>query len=89
MDRSELESLPSHELHDRALSAARRRLDLGFLWSLIKAVPVAHAAEGNIEEADADIASLSALLNDALHSGEGEVAEGLRPLYIEYLEAHG
>lgn len=89
MERSQLETMSAHELHDRAVSVARRRLDLGFLWSLVKAVPVAHAAAGHVREADADIASVTALLNDVMHSGEGDVAEGLRPLYIDYLEAHG
>jgi hypothetical protein len=88
MDRVELERMSSRELHDRAVEVARRRLDVGFLWSLVKAVPVAQAAEGNIEQADADIASVTALLTDVVHSGEGDVADGLRPLYIDYLEEH-
>lgn len=88
MDRVELERMSSRELHDRAVDVARRRLDVGFLWSLVKAVPVAQAAEGNIEQADADIASVTALLTDVVHSGEGDVADGLRPLYIDYLEEH-
>ncbi|MFN2489485.1 MAG: hypothetical protein ABR529_07070 [Actinomycetota bacterium] len=89
MERRELEQMSSHELHDRAVDVARARLDVGFLWSLLKALPVAHAAEGDVRQADADIASVTSLLSDAVHSGEGEVADGLRPLYIEYLEAHG
>jgi hypothetical protein len=89
MDRSQLERMSSRELHDRAVSVARKHVDIGFLWSLVKAVPVAHAAEGHVGEADADIARVSALLNDLLHAGEGDVAEGLRPLYIDYLETHG
>ena len=28
------------------------------------------------------------MLDDYVHSGEGEVAEALRPLYIEYLVEH-
>ena len=30
----------------------------------------------------------AALISDALASGEGDVAEGLRPLYISYLKKH-
>ena len=88
MDRAELDQLSSHELHDRALEKAREHLDVAFVWRLLKAVPVARAATGNLREADADIASLSALLTDFVRSGEGEVADNLRPLYIDYLLAH-
>jgi hypothetical protein len=89
MDRAALEQMSSEELHDRALELARQRLDFGFLWSLVRAIPVAQAAEGHVREADADIASVTALLTDAMNAGEGDVAEGLRPFYIDYLEAHG
>jgi hypothetical protein len=89
MDRDQLDAMSSHELHDKALDLARRRLDVGFVWTLLKAVPVARAAAGEVREADADITSLSALLSDFVHSGEGEVADSLRPLYIDYLAAHG
>jgi hypothetical protein len=88
VDRSKLAKLTSHELHDRALELARDRLDVGFLWSLLKAVPVARATQGDLGEADADIASVSALLSDVVGSGQGDVAEGLRPLYIDYLANH-
>ncbi len=89
MDRGVLERMSSRELHDRAMEVARDRLDIGFLWSLLKAVPLAHAAEGHLKQADADIVSLTTLLTDVANSGEGDVADGLRPLYIDYLEAHG
>jgi hypothetical protein len=32
---------------------------------------------------------MSALISDALSSGEGETAEVLRPLYVDYLVKHG
>jgi hypothetical protein len=31
---------------------------------------------------------VSALISDALSSGEGDIAESLRPLYLDYLEKH-
>ena len=89
VDRAELESLPTEELHDRAIRAAVRRLDVGFLWRLLETIPAAEAAAGRIGEADVDILKLSALVGDALHAGEGEVGEVLRPLYLDYLEEHG
>jgi len=89
-DRAELEKLSSKELHDRAVRLAEHRLDAVFLWRLIKAIPVAEAAAGNLREAEADIAvgDLIPLLSDLDHSDEGPVAEALRPLYLDYLERH-
>ena len=84
----ELEELSSKELHDRAVHLAVRRLDAGFLWRLLRAIPAAEAATGNLDEATADTVALSALLSDLIGSGEGEVAEALRPMYLEYLRQH-
>jgi hypothetical protein len=88
VETDELEKMSSRELHDRALQVARHRFDVGFLWSVVKAIPIAHSAEGRVDEAGADIASVTRLLNDLVHSGEGDVADGLRPLYIDYLSRH-
>lgn len=87
MDRSELESLSSRELHDRAVGHAVRHVNIGFLWDLVKAMPAAEASVGHIEEARSDVVSVSALISDVMHSGdENELADALRPLYIDYLE---
>ena len=40
--REELEKLSSKELHDRAVRLAEHRLDLAFLWRLVKAIPAVH-----------------------------------------------
>ncbi len=88
MDRDELERLSSDELHDRAVSVATRHLDVGFLWTLVKAIPAAQAAAGHRDEAAADVASLTTLIRDSLHAGGGELGDALRPLYIDYLEQH-
>jgi hypothetical protein len=89
--REELEKLSSDQLHDRAMHLAERRLDVVYLWRLLKAIPVAEAAAGNLEEAQADIGvgDLVPLIHDFVHSDEGELAEAPRPMYIEYLEEHG
>jgi hypothetical protein len=88
--REELEQLPSKELHDRAIRLAEHRLDVRFLWRLLKAIPVAEAAAGNLSEAQADVGvgDLVPLIHDFVHSDEGKVAEALRPMYLEYLEQH-
>jgi hypothetical protein len=85
----DLEALSSRELHDRAVHRAVRHLDVGFLWQLLRELPAAEAAEGHEDVATGDAIKLSALISDALASGEGDLAEGLRPLYISYLEEHG
>jgi hypothetical protein len=84
----DLEALSSHELHDMAVRRALHHADVKFLWELLRAIPVAEAAEGEIGESEADATKVSALLADAVGSGEGEVAEALRPLYIDYLTKH-
>jgi hypothetical protein len=86
MNRADLEKLSSEELHDLAVSHAVRHADVGFLWKLVKAVPVAEAAVGHVDEAEADVVSLSSLITDVVTSGdEPEVRDALRPLYLEYL----
>lgn len=84
----ELENLSSKELHDRAIERAVRHLDVGFLWRLLRAIPAAQAAAGHPDQAEADVSHLSSIVNELAHSGEGEVADALRPLYLDYLRHH-
>ncbi len=83
--RDELEPLTSKELHDRALAKAARHVDVRFFWRLLEALPAAEAAVGEQDEAEADVMTLTGRLNDLTHSGDGELADALRPLYIDYL----
>jgi hypothetical protein len=87
--RDELDALSSRELHDLAVRRAVRHVDVEFLWELARAIPAAEASEGNAVEAGRDITKVTALLADAIDSGKGEVAEALRPLYLDYLVKHG
>jgi hypothetical protein len=86
--REELERLPSEDLADRALALARHRLDVGFFWELVRTVPEAEAAVGDIDRSKADVMWFSALLNDLGRADQGELAQALRPLYLDYLEKH-
>jgi hypothetical protein len=86
--RDELEALPSQELHDRATRLAWRRLDVGFLWNLLSTIPEARAAVGDEERAETDIVRPLALLNDLVDADRGELADALRPFYIDYLLLH-
>ena len=85
----ELDALSSRELHDRAVRRAVHHLDVEFLWDLLRAIPAAEASEGHDNEAGRDISKVTALLGDAIDSGEGDVADALRPLYLDYLVKHG
>jgi hypothetical protein len=84
-----LERLSSAELHDLAVKRALKHLDVGFFWKLLEILPAAEAAAGQIGDAAADVESLSARLDDLTDSGRGQVAENLRPFYLEYLREHG
>jgi hypothetical protein len=86
--RQDLEALPSSELHDRATRLAWRRLDVGFLWELLKTIPEARAAGGDEERSETDIMRPLALLNDLVDADRGDLADALRPLYVEYLIEH-
>jgi hypothetical protein len=86
--REELEALSSEELHDRATRHALRHADVKFFWRLLEALPAAEAAAGELDEAWTDVESLYGRLDDLRDSGEGEVADALRPLYLEYLLEH-
>jgi hypothetical protein len=83
-----LERLSSPELHDLAVSHAKRHLDVKFFYRLMKYLPTAEAAAGEWEEAETDILRLSAHADDVTDAGRGEVAEMLRPFYLEYLRKH-
>ena len=86
--RAELEALPTDELYRRARRRAASRLDLGFFWSLLRTIPAAEAAAGDVEEAEADVRSSVVRLGDLRHAGEGELGEALRPVYVDYLAKH-
>lgn len=87
-DGAELDELSAAELHRRAMDLARERRDVGFLWELLRAIPAAAAATGEVDRAEFDLFHGLSLLEEFTHAGEGEVGEALRPLYIEYLAGH-
>jgi hypothetical protein len=67
---------------------ALHHADLGFFWELLRAIPAAETLEGDVREAGEDLTKVSALLSDALTSGEGDLSDALRPFYIDYLTKH-
>ena len=86
--RDDLEALSTEELHDRAIETARKRLDVGFLWKLVKTLPVAEEVVGDDERSKVDIMRPLALINDFMDAGEGDLGEALRPMYVDYLQEH-
>jgi hypothetical protein len=84
-----LDQLTSEELHDLAVKRARNHLDARFFWRLMKLLPAAEAAAGEWEDVEADVQRMSAHIDDVTDAGRGEVADNLRPFYIEYLREHG
>ncbi|MGH2757599.1 MAG: hypothetical protein ACRDI3_07405 [Actinomycetota bacterium] len=84
----ELDRLSTRELHDRAFSVARRRLDVGFFWKLLEVVPAAEAAAGHMGEAEEDILSFAQRVQDVVHPDTTEEADAFRPIYTEYLLEH-
>ena len=84
-----LEALSSKELHDKAVSRAKRHVDVKFFWDLMRLLPAAEAAAGELDEAETDVMRLSAHVDDVSQSGEGEVGDMMRPFYLEYLRDHG
>jgi hypothetical protein len=88
-DANDLDERSSEELHDLAVRYALRHLDVGFFIRLMKTLPVAEAAAGEVDEAEADVFTLRAHVDDLTDSGRGEVAELMRPFYLDYLREHG
>jgi hypothetical protein len=83
-----LDRLSSQELHDLAVHRAKRHPDARFFYQLMKLLPVAEAGAGDFEKSENDIMRLSAHVDDVTDSGRGEVAELMRPFYLEYLRKH-
>jgi hypothetical protein len=67
--RAELEALPTEEVYLRARRRVARRLGARFLWTLLRSIPAAEAAAGEVEEAEADVRSGMARLNDLRDGG--------------------
>jgi hypothetical protein len=86
--REDWDKLSSKELHDHAMELAKHRLDAGFLWRLLKMIPAAEAASGDVGDAEADVLHISGKIHDLMHADEGGLADALRPVYIDYLDEH-
>jgi hypothetical protein len=88
MTDEDLDKLSTRELHDRAIRRAEKHLDVRFFWSLLEVIPAAQTASGDEAEGDFDIQFSKGLIKDALHSGDGQLGEALRPMFLDYLREH-
>lgn len=83
-----LDRLSSPELHDLAVEHAKRHADAAFFHDLMSMLPVAEAGAGELAESEDEVFDPGAHFNDLRDSGRGQVAELLRPFYLEYLRKH-
>jgi hypothetical protein len=83
-----LDRLSSKELHDLAVRHAKRHFDVRFYWRLLQVLPMAETVAGRYEDVEEDLDTTLGHIDDITESGEGEVAEQLRPFYLEYLRDH-
>lgn len=83
-----LDALSSKQLHDLALRYAKRHLDVRFYYRLLQILPAAEVVAGKYDDAEHDLDTTLGHIDDLTDAGEGEVAEQLRPFYLEYLRKH-
>jgi hypothetical protein len=84
-----LDRLSSKELHELAVSYAKRHRDARFFLRLSETLPAAEAAAGEYERAAAEVIEPGAHIGDVSDSGSGATAEAMRPVYLDYLRRHG
>jgi hypothetical protein len=87
-DADNLDQLSGRELHDLAVHHAVHHLDAKFLWDLLRELPAGEVGAGRTDLAEADTLHLSELIGAALDSGDADLAESLRPFYLDYLRKH-
>ena len=83
-----LDQLTSEKLHELAVHHALRHVDVRFFWRLLKILPAAEIQAGEPDEAELDVFTMRGHLDDLTDSGRGEIAEELRPFYLDYLRRH-
>jgi hypothetical protein len=88
---SELDTLTTEELRQRAFALAAKRRDVAFFWSVFKHLPHADDAES----LDASLGAVGASLSDAVAlwreftgHGYGDAEPLLRAAFVDYLIKH-
>jgi hypothetical protein len=85
--REDLESLSSHQLHDRAIGMGKAEDDIDWLWSLLGSIPAAEGQLGELDDSGLDIAHIVSAINGYVRA-DSSTEDTLRPLYVDYLLEH-
>ena len=90
---AELDALSTEELRERAFAHARRRMDVGFFWSVLKHLPDADEAtvlDGSPNSVGPTIDEAVALWREFTGHGDydAESEPLLRAAFIDYLLKH-
>jgi hypothetical protein len=85
--REDLETLPSRDLHDRAIGTAKVERDLSWLQHLLRSIPAAEDEVGDLEDSGMDIASTVSAINGYARA-DRDLPEVLRSQYVDYLLEH-
>ena len=82
-----LDALSSEELHDLAVSRAKRHFDVKFFWRLLEETPATDAAAGDTEQGLEQTEHWSRQVMELFDDDDARV-EAQRPIYIDYLLQH-
>jgi hypothetical protein len=86
---AELVALTTEELRERAFAAARRRVDVGFFWSVLRHLPDADEAaslDGSPNSVGPTVDEAVALWRELTGHGYAEQEPLLRAKFIDYLQ---
>jgi hypothetical protein len=82
--RDDLETMTSHDLHDRAIGMAKAEGDLDWLWQLLRSIPAAEGEVGDLDDSGMDTVSTISAINGYIRA-DRDLPEILRSQYIDYL----
>jgi hypothetical protein len=85
--RSDLETMTSGDLHDRAIGTAKAERDQDWLWHLLRSIPAAEGQVGEFEDSGMDMANTVSAINRYIRA-DRDLPEALRPQYVDYLLEH-
>jgi hypothetical protein len=80
----DLDSLTSAQLHDRAIGSAKAGKDIEWLWHVLRSIPAAEGAVGDLDTSGMDVAATVSAINGYLRA-DPAVSDTLRPQYIVFL----
>lgn len=82
--RDDLETMTSHDLHDRAIGMAKAEGDLDWLWQLLRSIPAAEGEVGDLDDSGMNTVSTISAINSYIRA-DRDLPETLRSQYIDYL----